>query len=133
MARREGFTLVELLIASAVLLLVMVYVTQAFTVQQKTYVVVDQVTEAQQNLRAVADLIERDVRRGGYLVPSQAAICGHDATTGADRLYVSNADVIRTVFALEGGNEDLSATLRRAGLGRDGRLDAQRGDRLDSR
>jgi len=89
----------------------MVYVTQAFTVQQKTYVVVDQVTEAQQNLRAVADLIERDVRRGGYLVPSQAAICGHDATTGADRLFVSNADVIRTVFALEGGNEDLSATL----------------------
>ena len=111
MARREGFTLIELLIASAILLLVMVYVTQAFTVQQKTYVVVDQVTEAQQNLRAVADLVERDVRRGGYLVPSQAAICGHDATTGADRLYVSNADVMRTVFALEGGNEDLSGTL----------------------
>ena len=110
MARRDGFTLVELLIASAILLLVMVYVTQAFTVQQKTYVVVDQVTEAQQNLRAVSDLVERDVRRAGFLVPSQAAICGHDATAGADRLFVSNADVIRTVFALEGGNEDLSST-----------------------
>ena len=72
MARKEGFTLVELLVASAVLLLVMVYVTQAFTVQQKTYVVVDQVTEAQQNLRAVADLIEHDIRRAGYLVPTQA-------------------------------------------------------------
>lgn len=110
MTRRDGFTLVELLVASAVLLLVMVYVTQAFTVQQKTYVVVDQVTEAQQNLRAVADLLERDVRRAGYLVPGQAAVCGHDATTAADRLFVSNADVIRTVFALEGGNENLSST-----------------------
>jgi Tfp pilus assembly protein PilW len=85
----------------------MLYVTQAFTVQQKTYVVVDQVTEAQQNLRAVSDLLDRDVRLAGYMVPRQAAVCGHDATTGPDRLFLSNADVIRTVFALEGGNEDL--------------------------
>jgi prepilin-type N-terminal cleavage/methylation domain-containing protein len=105
--RRDGFTLIELLITSAILLLVMLYVTQAFTVQQKTYVVVDQVTEAQQNLRAVSDLIDRDVRLAGYMVPRQAAVCGHDATTGPDRLFLSNADVIRTVFALEGGNEDL--------------------------
>jgi prepilin-type N-terminal cleavage/methylation domain-containing protein len=105
--RRDGFTLIELLITSAILLLVMLYVTQAFTVQQKTYVVVDQVTEAQQNLRAVSDLLDRDVRLAGYMVPQQAAVCGHDATTGPDRLFLSNADVIRTVFALEGGNEDL--------------------------
>ena len=106
--RRHGFTLIELLITSSILLLVMLYVTQAFTVQQKTYVVVDQVTEAQQNLRAVSDLIDRDVRLAGYMVPRQAAVCGHDATTGPDQLYLSNADVIRTVFALEGGNENLA-------------------------
>jgi prepilin-type N-terminal cleavage/methylation domain-containing protein len=108
MLRRDGFTLVELMITSAILLLVMVYVTQAFTVQQKTYVVVDQVTEAQQNLRAVSDLIDRDVRLAGFMVPLHAAVCGHDATTGPDRLYLSNADVIRSVFALEGGNENLA-------------------------
>lgn len=106
--RRDGFTLIELLITSAILLLVMVYVTQAFTVQQKTYVVVDQVTEAQQNLRAVSDLVDRDVRLAGFMVPRQAAVCGHDATAGPDRLYLSNADAIRSVFALEGGNESLS-------------------------
>jgi prepilin-type N-terminal cleavage/methylation domain-containing protein len=108
MPRRDGFTLIELLITSAILLLVMLYVTQAFTVQQKTYVVVDQVTEAQQNLRAVSDLIDRDVRLAGFMVPGHAAVCGHDATTGPDRLYLSNADAIRSVFALEGGNEDLA-------------------------
>ena len=72
--RRDGFTLIELMITSAILLLVMLYVTQAFTVQQKTYVVVDQVTEAQQNLRAVSDLVDRDVRLAGFMVPRQAAV-----------------------------------------------------------
>jgi Tfp pilus assembly protein PilW len=86
----------------------MLYVTQAFTVQQKTYVVVDQVTEAQQNLRAVSDLVDRDVRLAGFMVPRQAAVCGHDFSAGPDRLYLSNADAIRSVFALEGGNEDLA-------------------------
>jgi hypothetical protein len=71
-------------------------------------VVVDQVTEAQQNLRAVSDLVDHDVRMAGYMVPRQAAVCGHDATTGPDQLFLSNADVIRTVFALEGGNENLA-------------------------
>jgi prepilin-type N-terminal cleavage/methylation domain-containing protein len=108
MLRRDGFTLIELLVTSAILLLVMLYVTQAFTVQQKTYVVVDQMTEAQQNLRAVSDLIDRDVRLAGYMVPKQAAVCAHDGVTMPDDLFLSNADVIRSVFALEGGNEDLS-------------------------
>jgi hypothetical protein len=100
--------LIELMITSAILLLVMLYVTQAFTVQQKTYVVVDQVTEAQQNLRAVSSLIERDIRLAGYMVPRHAAVCGMDHKNVPDRLFISNADVIRTVFALEGANEDLS-------------------------
>jgi len=77
-------------------------------VQQKTYVVVDQVTEAQQNLRAVSSLIERDIRLAGYMVPRHAALCGYDNLNIPDRLYVSNADAIRSVFALEGANEDLS-------------------------
>ena len=73
--------------------------------------VVDQVTEAQQNLRAVADLIERDVRRAGYMVPPHAAICGYDQTAGPDTLFVTNADVLRSVFGLEGAAADLSGNL----------------------
>lgn len=108
---QAGFTLVELLLSAAILGIVMIYVTRAFTVQHQTYIVVDQVTEAQQNLRAVADLIERDVRRAGYMVPPHAAVCGYDQTGGPDTLFVSDADVIRSVFGLEGADADLSGNL----------------------
>ena len=105
---KEGFTLAELMVSTAILLLVLVYVMQAFAVQHKTYVVVDQVTEAQQNLRAISDLVERDVRRAGFMVPKNAAVCGYDQTAAPDTLFVSNTDAIQSVFDLESNNEDLS-------------------------
>jgi len=61
---------------------------------------VDDVTEAQQNLRAVTSLLERELRSTGFLVPEGAAICGWDtggagaADTGPDVLYVSDADAL---------------------------------------
>jgi prepilin-type N-terminal cleavage/methylation domain-containing protein len=104
--RRFGFTLVELLVASAVLGIVVMYLVQTFTTTQKTYVVVDQVSEAQQNLRVVADLMERDLRLAGYLVPGHAAVCGLDRQDGPDTLFVSNADVILPADQLRVANFD---------------------------
>ena len=106
--RNAGFTLVELLIASAILLVLMVAVSQAFLTQQRTHVVIDQVTEAQQNLRAVSELIERDLRRSGYMVPPHAAVCAFDLTGGPDTLFVSDTSRIRTIFDLEDDNESLT-------------------------
>jgi len=108
MRRQAGFSLVELMVSAALMLILMIGVTRAFTTQQHTYIVVDQVTEAQQNLRAIADLVERDVRRAGYMVPANAAVCAYDDTDGPDTLFVSNTDVIRSVFDLEAENESLS-------------------------
>ena len=105
---QAGFSLLELIVASSILLVVMVGITRAFTAQHRTYQVVDQVTEAQQNLRAVADLLERDLRRAGYMVPPHAAVCAYDNTNAPDVLFVSNAGAIRTVFDLEDENEDLT-------------------------
>ena len=72
MKRQAGFSLIELMVSAAIMLIVVVGITNAFTTQHKTYVVVDQVTEAQQNLRAVTELIERDVRRSGYMLRATA-------------------------------------------------------------
>ena len=108
MRRQAGFSLIELMVSAALMMILMIGVTRAFTTQQHTYIVVDQVTEAQQNLRAVGDLVERDVRRAGFMVPSNAAVCAYDDTDGPDTLFVSNTDVIRTVFDLEDVNVSLT-------------------------
>jgi type II secretory pathway pseudopilin PulG len=94
MKRRLGFSMLELLIAAFLMGLVTMYLMQTFTVSHKAYVVVDQVVESQQNMRAIADLMQRDLRHAGFLVPPSAAICVVDFTNGPDWLYVSDADVI---------------------------------------
>jgi len=98
--RQQGFSLIELMVAAAVLGIVTVYLMQTFATTKRTHTVVEQVSEAQQNLRVVAELIERDLRLAGYLVPKNAAVCGVDATNGPDTLFVSNSDVIRAQNSL---------------------------------
>jgi len=90
----RGFTLIELLIAMGVLAIISVYLLETFTVNNRNYVALDQAIEAQQNMRAIADLIERDVRHAGLMVPPGAAICGIDSTNGPDTLYVSDHEAI---------------------------------------
>lgn len=104
----RAFTLLELLLSMVILGGLIFVMTSAFQVQQRTYVVVDQISEAQQNMRGVTDLIERDVRRAGYMVPKQAAVCGYDATTGPDTLYLSHTEMLRSLYDLEDDNLDLS-------------------------
>jgi hypothetical protein len=49
----------------------------------------------------LADLIEREIRVAGYMVPPSTAACGQDSATAPDVLYVSAADAIRSIAALE--------------------------------
>ena len=78
---RQGVTLIELMVASAMMFVIVGYSMGTFTIQHQTYVVVDQVSEAQQNIRAIASLLERDARNAGYLVPTPGATCGIDCCT----------------------------------------------------
>lgn len=91
---KRGFTLIELLVALGLLAVVLMFVFQTFGFQHATYSVVDQISEAQQNSRAIARLIERDVRNAGYMVPRAAAACGVDNTNAPDVLFVSDTDAI---------------------------------------
>jgi prepilin-type N-terminal cleavage/methylation domain-containing protein len=92
MRRREGFTLAELLVSLAVLGVVSVYLTNMLTQQNRAYAAVDEVTEVQGNMRAIADLLEREVRETALMAPEAAAVCIVDNTTRSDVLYVTDAD-----------------------------------------
>jgi len=89
-----GFTLIELLISVAILGIVSIYMFESFAVNQRAYTVIDQVAESQQNIRAIADLLERDLRHAGLMVPEGVAVCGVDNDTSPDLLYVSDANAI---------------------------------------
>lgn len=91
---RAGFTIVEFMVAVGLLGVLMLGVSSSVTSQHRTYVVVDQVAEAKQNVRVVAELVERELRNAGYMVPNTAAACGLDATADTDRLYVSDYSAI---------------------------------------
>jgi len=98
--RNAGFTLVELMVSAAAMAIVIFYTLGTFTVQHQMYTVVDQVSETQQNSRAIAGMIERDLRGAGYLVSPTAAVCGFDDTDGPDILVLSDTDAIRQVDQL---------------------------------
>lgn len=96
----HGFTLIEFMVAIGLLSVLMIGVTSSFTSQQRTYVVVDQVAEAKQNVRVVADLIERELRNSGYMIPAGGAVCGVDDDQGPDRIYISDAEAILAMDSL---------------------------------
>jgi prepilin-type N-terminal cleavage/methylation domain-containing protein len=53
-ARRAGFSLIELLTVVAIMGMVAVYMGRILTVNEKTYSSTDQLSQAQQNLRAIS-------------------------------------------------------------------------------
>ena len=82
------------MISLAILAIVSVFLMDMRSRQTKTYQVVDQVAEAQTNLRVITDLLEREIRVTGFMVPEGAAICGVDNVDAPDILVVTDAAVI---------------------------------------
>jgi type II secretory pathway pseudopilin PulG len=95
--------MVEIMVAVAILTIVVAGVMDSFVAQNRAYTVVDQTTETQQNIRAVGQLLEQDVRMSGFMVPEGAVACGVDAQNGvaiagllpgSDVLYVTDPDPV---------------------------------------
>jgi prepilin-type N-terminal cleavage/methylation domain-containing protein len=104
-----GYSLIELMIAITILGVVLAGVFYSFGVQNEKYVIVDQVTEAQHNLRGIAEMVERDIRRSGYMIPGPAAVCAHDNDDKPDLLFVSDSEGVRTIDELEQNAPELLA------------------------
>lgn len=104
MKYRQGFTLMEVMVSAAVLGVIMFYLTDMLVQQSRTYAVVDDVSEAQQNLRAISDLLEREVRATGLLVREGGSVCGVDNdVNGSDILFLTDTDAIDPTDVTEAG------------------------------
>ncbi len=74
MRNQSGFTLVELLIALVLSVVIVGAVYATFNSQQKSFNVTNQKVDMQQQGRAAMNLLMRDLRMAGYLVPPAKAI-----------------------------------------------------------
>jgi prepilin-type N-terminal cleavage/methylation domain-containing protein len=102
-AGRHGFTILELLVAAAVVGIAAVLIGEVFTQQNRAHVVVENVAETQQSVRALGDMLERDLRATGFLVPEEMAFCGIDTAALPDEipdvLFLTDADALGDAIA----------------------------------
>ena len=91
-----GFTLVELLIAMAIAGIVMAGVYSAYSSQQRSYIVQEQVAAVQQNLRVAMYFMEREIRMAG---------CDPKGSAGAG-IRTASPNSIRITMDITGGQTD---------------------------
>jgi prepilin-type N-terminal cleavage/methylation domain-containing protein len=96
---RRGFTLLEVMISLGIFAFVSFLLMEMLARQSRTYTVVDNVAEAQEKVRAVANLLEQDLRVTDFLVPQAGAFCGYDTHPNEpdddpDVIYVTNTEAL---------------------------------------
>lgn len=94
---KNGLTLIELLVALVIAFVLINAAYRAFSSQQKSYTVQNQVTEMQQSLRAAAMMVVREIRMAGYIAPDDEDDLNNDDI---------NSDVPGEPFS-NGINEDI--------------------------
>lgn len=124
-----GFTLIEMMIAMLMGAVVMGAVWASFQAQHRTYLVQDDTAYMQQNLRAAAEMLERDIRMAGY-DPSLSGGGGitvagantitlstwNDNTNAFDTIVYSLGDAFATaVPPTNDGDQDLLRSLNGGG------------------
>jgi len=91
LAGRDGFTLIELMVAATLAGILMTSLLGIFNGQQQAYLGQREVADMQQNARVGLSEFARYVRSAGYLVPDGAAIDVTNSTTGPDEVTLTAA------------------------------------------
>ena len=121
--KKNGVTLIELLIALVLSSLLTAALYRAFIGQQKTYTVQDQVADMQQNVRIAIGQITKEIRMAGYggemlsifgningftdiitpasntitiILADQVGVLKQNTTKGTNQLKVTNARIFNT-------------------------------------
>ena len=81
--QQAGFTMVELVVTLAILAVVTVQSLSVMSTQEHNYYAQKRAIEAQADARLIADMVMRDVRSSGFLVPAIVGISSRDGGTAA--------------------------------------------------
>lgn len=115
---QTGFTLVELLVALAILLVVVASLSSTFVFQRKTYDTQQQINEMVQNGRAAMDLMTSEMMMTGYGVTSQdlstwlnwaGVTFGNDPVVIEDGTGALGSDIIHVAGCFDGAATTLAA------------------------
>ena len=89
-----GFSLIEMMIAFALMGIVVAQMTFVLTTQHQNYVEQERASDLQQEVRLLTDALMRDLRMGGFMVPRQVAVGSIDGGNAAsDVLCMSDPSV----------------------------------------
>jgi prepilin-type N-terminal cleavage/methylation domain-containing protein len=112
MRNRQGFTLVELLVAMALTLFIMLIMTQAFVISIDTFTALKGLGDMQENLRAGANILRFDLQQAhleGDRRPSDSNLKSVPPTEGFLRVYQRTAQAAfgttgTYIYAAEGAD-----------------------------
>lgn len=102
---RLGLSLLELTVGMVLIVAISLYFAGTLVTDQQAQAVK---LEMRRNMRSVANTIERDIRRAGFMVPASGAVCGVDNLDSADLLYLSDADVLDPEHGAAGQDNGVS-------------------------
>jgi prepilin-type N-terminal cleavage/methylation domain-containing protein len=94
MRSRAGFTLLELMLATALLGVILIFVFGTMLTTHKKAEALDDTVDVQQSARLIADVIERDLRHTGMMVVDAASFCAVDNQTATDRLFTTDWEAV---------------------------------------
>lgn len=116
LGKKNGVTLIELLIALVLSSILTAALYRAFIGQERTYTVLDQVAEMQQNVRVAMSQMTKDIRMAGY-GGDMLSVFGHVngfsdvITLGSNAITVVLADQVGTLKqSASKGAQQLKAT-----------------------
>jgi type II secretory pathway pseudopilin PulG len=91
----DGFTIIALLVAMAMLAVVSSQLFLVFQTQQKAYITNERILDVQEDARLIMDLLVQETRMAGFMVPEVTAASSIDGGAGGPDIFcVSDANEI---------------------------------------